>query len=174
MPDPHTDGIAGLAAAIAAPAPSPAAGAAIGAVAALAAALVEKASALTPGALEAEQASARSVRAVALAFREIDELAFAEISVARRAGGDVPAAWVEAARVPLDLAETCAALAELARSALPHANARLRGELECADELARAAGLAAARLAEIDLDEAGPAAGGDRHRIAAVRTALTA
>ena len=174
MADPHTDGVAALAAAIATRAPSPAAGAAIGAVAALAAALVEKATVLTPDALEAEHASARAVRAVALAFAGVDELAYAGIAEARRNDGDVQAAWIEAARVPLDLAETCAALAELARSTLPHANPRLRGELECADELARAAGLAAARLAEIDLDAAGPGLDDERPRIAAVRAALTA
>jgi formiminotetrahydrofolate cyclodeaminase len=173
--DPQQGDVAGLAAAIAGPSPAPAAGAAAGAAAALAAALVEKACALTAGgALAAEQAAARSARAYALAFAEIDELTFGEIGVTRRTSGDVDGAWAAAARIPLDLAETCAALAELASSAIERANPNLRGELDTAVILARAAGLAATRLAEIDLDVAGPAFAGDRARLGAARASLSA
>jgi formiminotetrahydrofolate cyclodeaminase len=161
-----------LAAAIASPAPAPAAGAALGATAALAAALVEKACVLSHGALAAEQASARAARALAEAFRELDELAFGGIAATRRAGGDVAAAWAEAASVPLDLAETCAALAGLAGEALAKVNPNLRGELECAVELARAAGRGAVAIAALDLDEAGPAHADVRHRLETARTSL--
>jgi formiminotetrahydrofolate cyclodeaminase len=174
-PVPPTVELAHLAAAIAAPAPRPAAGAAIGAVTALAAALVEKACALTAGnALEAQRASATAVRSLAIAFAELDEDAFAEIAVARRSGGDVPEAWAEAARVPLDLADTCASLAELATATIAHANPSLRGELETAIALARAAGLAATALAAIDLDAAGEGFPDDRATLAAARARLSA
>jgi formiminotetrahydrofolate cyclodeaminase len=166
--------IESLTGAIASPSPAPAAGAAIGAVAALSAALVEKACALTSGgALAAEGASAATTRAAALAFAEIDERAFGGIARARRAGADVEAAWAAAARVPLDLAESCAALADLAASAIGRANPNLRGEIDSAILLARAAGLAAARLAEIDLVSAGAGYDSDHGRLDAVRIRLS-
>jgi formiminotetrahydrofolate cyclodeaminase len=166
-------GIELLAAAIAAPFPSPAAGAAVGAVTAIAAALVEKACALTAdGELGAECATAGALRAAALWFAETDEEAFGAIAQARRSGGDVEDAWAAAARVPLGLAESCDALARLAQSVTPRANPNLRGELDTAVLLARAAGLSAARLAEIDLEAAGPAYDEDRARLDAVRARL--
>jgi formiminotetrahydrofolate cyclodeaminase len=169
----QTPGIELLAAAIAAPFPAPAAGAAVGAVTALAAALVEKACALTAdGALAAESATAGALRAAALWFAETDEEAFAAISTARRAGDDLAEAWAAAARVPLGLAESCDELARLALSIAERVNPNLRGEIDAATLLARAAGLAAARLAEIDLTEAGPAHAADHERLAAVRASL--
>jgi formiminotetrahydrofolate cyclodeaminase len=169
----QTPGIELLAAAIAAPFPAPAAGAAVGAVTALAAALVEKACALTAdGALAGEAASAGALRAGALWFAETDEEMFAAISIARRAGDDVAEAWAAAARVPLGLAESCDELARLALSLAERVNQNLRGEVDTAILLARAAGLAAARLAEIDLAEAGPAYEDERARLNAVRASL--
>ena len=169
----QTPGIELLAAAIAAPFPSPAAGAAVGAVTALAAALVEKACALTAGgALTAEAAAAGALRAAALWFGETDEEAFGGIARARRAGDDVSEAWAVAARVPLGLAESCAELGGLAGSILDRANPNLRGEVDTAVLLARAAGLAAARLSEIDLDAAGPAYADERERLRVVRKSL--
>jgi formiminotetrahydrofolate cyclodeaminase len=166
--------IESLAGALASPSPAPAAGAAIGAVAALSAALVEKACALTPGgALAAEGASAATARVAALGFAEVDERAFGGIARARRAGADVEVAWAAAARVPLDLAESCAALAGLATSAIERANPNLRGEIDSAILLARAAGLAAARLAEIDLASAGAGHGEEHRRLEAVRVRLS-
>jgi formiminotetrahydrofolate cyclodeaminase len=166
-------GVDELAAAIALPTPAPAAGAAIGAVTALAAALVEKACALTAdGALAAERASAAGVRAVALEFAEIDEHVFRGIAYARRMRGDVAAAWAEAARVPLDLADQCASLVELSASVAERVNPNLRGEVDSAIGLARAAGLAAARIAEINLVAAGPGFQDDHARLAAVRRLL--
>jgi formiminotetrahydrofolate cyclodeaminase len=166
-------GIELLAAAIAAPFPAPAAGAAVGAVTALAASLVEKACALTAdGALTAEGATAGAMRAAALWFAETDEEAFGAIAQARRSGDDVYEAWAAAARVPLGLAESCAELARLAASLVERANPNLRGELDTAILLARAAGLSAARLAEIDLVAAGPSYGDDRARLDAVRARL--
>lgn len=166
-------GIELLAAAIAAPFPAPAAGAAVGAVTALAAALVEKACALTAdGALAAEGATAGALRAAALWFAETDEEAFGAISQARRAGDDVYEAWAAAARVPLGLAESCDELARLAVSLIERANPNLRGELDTAILLSRAAGLSAARLAEIDLEAAGPSYRDDRARLDAVRARL--
>ena len=163
-----------LTAAIASPAPAPAAGAAIGAVAGLSAALLEKACALTAGAvLAAEGTSAAKARAAALAFADVDERAFGGISRARRAGADVEAAWAAAARVPLDLAEDCAALADLAASVIERANPNLRGEVDSAILLARAAGLAAARLAEIDLASAGAGYDEEHARLEAVRIRLS-
>jgi formiminotetrahydrofolate cyclodeaminase len=169
----QTPGIELLVAAIAAPFPSPAAGAAVGAVTALAAALVEKACALTAdGALAAEGATASAMRAAALWFAETDEEVFAAISTARRAGEDVAEAWAAAARVPLGLSESCAELARLVRSLVDRINPNLRGEIDTASLLARAAGLAAARLAEIDLVEAGPGYADEHARLAAVRASL--
>ena len=166
-------GIELLAAAIAAPFPAPAAGAAVGAVTALAAALVEKACALTAGAaLASEAAAASALRAAALWFAETDEEAFGGISRARRAGDDVYEAWAVAARVPLGLAESCDELARLADSILDRANPNLRGELDTAVLLARAAGLAAARLSEIDLVAAGDSYRDDRARLDAVQARL--
>jgi len=166
-------GIELLAAAIAAPFPSPAAGAAVGAVTALAAALVEKACALTKdGSLAAEGATAGALRSASLWFAETDEEAFAGISRARRTGDDVGEAWAAAARVPLGLAESCAELAGLAGAIVERANPRLRGELDTAILLARAAGLAAAGLSLIDLDEAGDGYADDRARLSAVRARL--
>jgi formiminotetrahydrofolate cyclodeaminase len=162
--------IEALATAIASPAPAPAAGAAIGAVTALAAALVEKACALTGGgALAAEREAAGSVRAAALAFAELDERTFGGISRARKAGGDVEAAWADAARVPLDLAESCVALSSVAASIAERANPNLRGEVDTAILLADAASLAAARLAEIDLALAGTGYEAELARLDAVR-----
>jgi formiminotetrahydrofolate cyclodeaminase len=173
--DAAQDGVADLAAAIALPAPAPAAGAALGAVTALAAALVEKACALTAaGALETERARAAELRASALEFAEIDEHVFRGIAYARSMRGDVAAAWAEAARVPLDLAESCASLVELAASLAERANPNLRGEVDSAIGLARAAGLAAARLAEMNLVAAGASFEDDRARLAAVRLLLAA
>jgi formiminotetrahydrofolate cyclodeaminase len=167
------DGVAELAAAIALPAPAPAAGAALGAVTALAAALVEKACALTAaGALEAEQARAGELRAFALAFAELDEHVFRGIAYARSVHGDVAAAWAEAARVPLELAESCASLVELATSLTERANPNLRGEVDSAIGLARAAGLAAARLAEINLVAAGAGYEDDGARLTRIRLVL--
>jgi formiminotetrahydrofolate cyclodeaminase len=166
-------GIELLACAIAAPFPAPAAGAAVGAVTALAAALVEKACALTvDGSLADVAASAGAQRAAALWFAETDEEAFGGISRARRAGDDVFEAWAIAARVPLGLAESCDELARLASSILERANPNLRGELDTAILLARAAGLAAARLSEIDLEAAGDSYRDERARLDAVRTRL--
>jgi formiminotetrahydrofolate cyclodeaminase len=166
-------GIELLASAIAAPFPAPAAGAAVGAATALAAALVEKACALTAdGELGAEGATAGAMRAAALWFAETDEEAFAAISEARRSGGDIDEAWAAAARVPLGLAESCDELVHLAQSITPRANPNLRGELDTAALLARGAGLSAARLAEIDLDSAGPAYDEERARLADVRARL--
>jgi formiminotetrahydrofolate cyclodeaminase len=166
-------GIELLAAAIAAPFPAPAAGAAIGAVTALAAALVEKACALTAdGELGAEGATAGALRAAALWFAETDEEAFAAISEARRSGADVDEAWAAAARVPLGLAESCDELARLAHASIPRANPNLRGELDTAVLLARAAGLSAAGLAAIDRAAAGSAHDADRARLDAVRARL--
>ena len=168
-------GIDLLAAAIASPFPAPAAGAAVGAVTALAASLVEKACALTAeGALAGEGARAGAMRAAALWFAETDEEAFGAIAKARRAGDDVYEAWATAARVPLGLAESCAGLAGLAGSLLERANPNLRGELDTAILLARAAGLAAARLCEIDLEAAGPSYDEEHARLGAVRASLRA
>jgi formiminotetrahydrofolate cyclodeaminase len=166
-------GVDELAAAIATPAPAPAAGAALGAVTALAAALVEKACALTAdGVLERERATAAGARAAALEFAEIDEHVFGGIAYARRMHGDVAAAWAAAARMPLDLAESCASLVELAESIAERANPNLRGEIDSSIGLARAAGLGAVRLAEIDLAAAGPGFQDDHARLAAVRRLL--
>ena len=81
-------------------------------------------------------------------------------------------AWAVAARVPLGLAESCDELARLAASLLDRANPNLRGELDTAVLLARAAGLAAARLSEIDLEAAGDAYRDERARLDAVRARL--
>ena len=167
-------GIELLAAAIAAPFPSPAAGAAVGAVTALAAALVEKACALTAdGELGAEGATAGALRAAALWFAETDEEAFAAISAARRAGGDVDEAWAAAARVPLGLAESCdelvrpRAVGGRPRQSQPSRRARFGGPAR-----ARSRALAAARLAEIDLAAAGPSYDEERARLDDVRARL--
>ncbi|HEY1478960.1 MAG TPA: cyclodeaminase/cyclohydrolase family protein [Gaiellales bacterium] len=175
MPESSTGaaGVEALAAAIALPTPAPAAGAALGAVSALAAALVEKACALTADdALVVEGSVAAEMRDSALEFAELDEHAFGGIAYARSVHGDVAAAWAEAARVPLELADGCATLIELATGIAELVNPNLRGEVDAAITLSRAAGLAAARLAEIDLTAAGPTYVEDRERLAAVRTLL--
>jgi hypothetical protein len=134
---------------------------------------VEKACALTAdGALAHEARSAGALRAAALWFGETDEEAFGGIARARRAGGDVSEAWAVAARVPLGLAESCAELGGLAGSIRDRANPNLRGEVDTAILLAHAAGRAAARLSEIDLDAAGPGYEDERRRLDSVRESL--
>jgi hypothetical protein len=60
----------------------------------------------------------------------------------------------------------------LATSIPERANQNLRGEVDTAILLARAAGLAAARLSEIDLAAAGPVYEDERARLNAARASL--
>ena len=163
--------VAAYAARMAEPRPTPAAGAAAGAAAALAAALVEKACALThDGSLAVEAEWAAALRAEAVAFVAEDERVYGAIAAARR-GGDVAAAWREAALVPLAFGERCSELAALARSVSRRCNPNLAGDAATAAELADAAARAAGVLAEIDLAPAGGASAGEQARIDALRAA---
>ena len=156
MPEGLPAEVAAYVARVAEPEPAPAAGSATALAAALAAALVEKACRLThDGSLagEADLAAAQRERAVAAAAE--DELAFADLRRVLREGGDGPAAWRAAAAVPRALAERCDAIAALADDVSVRCNSSLRGDAEAGATLARAAAVAARRLAAIDLDAAG-------------------
>ena len=108
---------------------------------------------------DAESAArARELRAQALGLAERDGEAYAAALTARREGGDVAAAMAGAAEPPLLIAEAGAELAELAAALAVTGKASLAGDAMTGALLAEAAARAAARLAEMDLADAGPAA----------------
>jgi formiminotetrahydrofolate cyclodeaminase len=166
--------LAQIVAAMAQPRPAPASGAALGAAAALAAALVEKVCALArEGELAAQQQAAAGLRAEAERFVEADERAYAQVARARGIeAGDVAGAWRAAALVPLAFAERCADLAELAADVAAKCREPLVGDARTGEALARAAGSAAALLAELDLAAGDGATAVDAERIARVRAGI--
>src|SRR5262245_1601062 len=135
---------------------TPAPGGGAGGACALAAGLVEMAASFAEDADSA--ARARDLRADVLVLAERDGEAYAAALAARRAGGDVAAAMAGAAEPPLRIAEAAAETAELAAALAVTGKASLVGDAMTGALLAEAAARAAARLAEMDLDAAGPAA----------------
>lgn len=136
--------------------PAPGGGAAAAWACALGAGLVEMAAGFADDAESA--ARARELRAQALGLAERDGEAYAAALTARREGGDIAAAMAGAAEPPLLIAEAGAELAELAAALAVTGKASLAGDAMTGALLAEAAARAAARLAEMDLADAGPAA----------------
>jgi formiminotetrahydrofolate cyclodeaminase len=141
---------------LAARTPAPGGGAAAAWACALAAGLVEMAASFAGDADAAGRA--REVRAEVLVLAERDGEAYSAVLTARREGGDVAAAMAGAAEPPLRIAEAAAEVAERAAAIAVTGKASLAGDAMTGALLAEAATRAAARLAEMDLDAAGPAA----------------
>jgi formiminotetrahydrofolate cyclodeaminase len=141
---------------LAAHTPAPGGGAAAAWACALAAGLVEMTGSFAEDA-DAE-GRARELRAEVLVLAERDGEAYAAALAARRESGDVEAAMAGAAEPPLRIAEAAAEVAELAAAIAVTGKASLVGDALTGALLAEAAARAAARLAEMDLDAAGPAA----------------
>jgi formiminotetrahydrofolate cyclodeaminase len=141
---------------LAARTPAPGGGAAAAWACALAAGLVEMAASFAEDADAAGRA--RELRAEVLVLAERDGEAYAAALTARREGGDVAAAMAGAAEPPLRIAEAAAEIAELAAAIAVTGKASLVGDAMTGALLAEAAARAATRLAEMDLDAAGPAA----------------
>jgi formiminotetrahydrofolate cyclodeaminase len=141
---------------LAARTPAPGGGAAAAWACALAAGLVEMAASFAEDADAA--ARARELRAEVLPLAERDGEAYSAVLAARRAGGDVAAAMAGAAEPPLRIAEAAAETAELAAAIAVTGKSSLVGDAMTGALLAEAAARAAARLAEMDIDAAGPAA----------------
>jgi formiminotetrahydrofolate cyclodeaminase len=145
---------------LAARTPAPGGGAAASWACALGAGLVEMVAGFADDAESA--ARARELRAQALGLAERDGEAYAAALAARRRrprdDATVAAAMAGAAEPPLLIAEAGAEIAELAAALAVTGNASLAGDAMTGALLAEAAARAAARLAEMDLADAGPAA----------------
>jgi formiminotetrahydrofolate cyclodeaminase len=145
---------------LAARTPAPGGGAAAAWACALAAGLVEMAASFAEDADTA--ARARELRTDVLALADRDGEAYAAALAARRRQPrddvEVAAAMAGAAEPPLLIAEAAAEAAELAAAIAVAGKPALQGDAMTGALLAEAATRAAARLAEMDLDAAGPAA----------------
>ena len=138
--------IAEFAASVADRTPAPASGSALAVAAALAAALAELTARFSgdePAAAEAER-----LRDRLLELADEDAAAYAEFM--RTKSAEARSRTIE---VPLELARTAAAVARLADRLEREGNPRLVGDAASSSALAHAAVRAAARLAQINLDE---------------------
>ena len=136
-------------AAVAARTPAPGAGTAAAAGCALGAALAEMAARFAGR--DDDAALAAALCAEALRLGEADLTAYAPVLEAAGDPDRVAAAKGAAAEVPLAIAETAAATAELARSLARAGKPSLRGDALAGADLAAGAARAAARLVEINL-----------------------
>jgi len=144
---------------LAARTPAPGGGTSAGWAAAMAAGLVEMAAAFAGEGEARDRALELRVRAVELAERELR--AYEPVLAARRLPDGDPsrperlrAALTAAAEAPAEIATVASEVAELARRLAAAGNPALAGDAETGAILADAARTAAARLAEIDLEEA--------------------
>jgi formiminotetrahydrofolate cyclodeaminase len=147
--------------------PAPGGGAAAAAGCALGAALAEMAARFAGR--DDDAAAAAGLVAEALRLGEADLTAYAPVLEAQRLGEPerVAAAKGAAAEVPLGIAETAAAVAELARALAERGKPGLVGDALAGADLASGAARAAARLVEINLSGSP-----DDPRVARARAAL--
>jgi formiminotetrahydrofolate cyclodeaminase len=131
--------------------PAPGGGAAAAAGCALGAALAEMTARFAGRSDDAARAA--GLVAEALRLGEADLTAYAPVLEAQRAGDaeGVAAAKARAAEVPLAIAETAAAAADLARALARAGKPGLEGDALAGADLAAGAARAAARLVEINL-----------------------
>jgi formiminotetrahydrofolate cyclodeaminase len=157
------DTVEGFLTSLAAARPAPSGGAAAALACAFAAALVEMAASLTTPdgnlAVGEVRERAAAIRSAATRLADEDAAAYAGVIEAWRAPREdagraarVAGALSRAADVPLAIAEHAADAAELAATVAQHGNRNLRGDAVTGALLAEAAGLAAARLVEINLE----------------------
>jgi formiminotetrahydrofolate cyclodeaminase len=134
--------------------PAPGGGAAAAAGCALGAALAEMAARFAGR--DDDAALAAGLVAQALRLGEADLTAYAPVIEAQRTGdaAAVAAARSAAAEPPLGIAETAAAVAELARSLADVGRPGLRGDALAGADLATGAARAATRLVELNLADA--------------------
>jgi methenyltetrahydrofolate cyclohydrolase len=128
--------------------PAPGGGAAAAAACALAAALAEMAARFAGR--EEDARAAFELRAEALRLGEADLTAYAPV-LAARDPAERAAALSAAAEVPLGIAETAAAVGELARAVARAGKPGLEGDALAGADIAAGAARAAARLVEINL-----------------------
>jgi methenyltetrahydrofolate cyclohydrolase len=138
--------IADFAAAVAERTPAPASGSAVAVAAALGAALAELTARFSDDAAAAADAERLRVRLLELA--DDDAEAYAEFM--RTKSDPARRRIIE---VPLELARTAAEVARIADRLEREGNPRLAGDAASASALAHSAVRAAARLAQINLDE---------------------
>jgi len=138
--------IADFAAAVAERTPAPASGSAVAVAAALGAALAELTARFSDEPAAAGQAERLRVRLLELA--DDDAEAYAEFM--RTKSDDARRRTIE---VPLELARTAVEVARIADRLEREGNPRLVGDAASASALAHASVRAAARLAQINLDE---------------------
>jgi methenyltetrahydrofolate cyclohydrolase len=144
--------------------PAPGGGAAAAAGCALGGALAEMAARFAGR--DDDAALAAGLVAEALRLGEADLTAYAPV-LAARDEGERRAAKAVAAEVPLGIAETAAAVAELARSLAAAGRPGLVGDALAGADIAAGAARAAARLVEINLADAP-----DDPRVARARAAV--
>ncbi len=157
--------------------PTPGSGAAAAVAGAFGIALVLKALTITDDegcAALRSRGEALVERVVAAADRDAE--AFAAVIDARGSDGDVEAATVAAADVPLELAEALVAAIELAQASEPLVKRELVSDALAAGDLLRGAGSAALRAAALNvatLEEQGAAgAAGLRQRLGDLQAQL--
>jgi len=138
----------GLLDAVAARTTAPGGGAVAGVVAALAGALVEMCARFSDGEQADLARRADELRARAVSLAQSDPAVYAAYVRARRAGrgDDIAAALDEAIRIPLEMAEVAAQLAELGLDLAGSGNPNLRGDATVAVLMGAAAARAGAVL----------------------------
>ncbi len=141
--------------------PAPGGGAVAAVTASLAAALVAMA-----GAENADRARSLGRRASGLA--DEDATAYSAVIAAQRAGEPIQEALARATDVPLEIAATAAAIAQLAAEVFRDGRPALRGDAATAVLLAEAAARSAAYLVELNTD----AGGGGRELVDLARAHL--
>lgn len=139
---------------VAAPTPAPGGGAVAAITASLAASLVAMARPEL-----ADEVVALGRRAATLA--DEDAAAYSAVIAARTAGEPLDDALTRASEVPLEIAETAAAIARCAAEVFVHGRRDLRGDAATALLLAEGATRSAAYLVEINVE----AGGGDRELV---------